>query len=65
MQENYLSDAALAARFGVTRPTIWRWARDLDFPKPVKLTPGCSRWRASEVEAWAASRQPEPRGAAA
>jgi len=51
-RETYLSDTALAARFGVTRPTIWRWARLGPFPKPVKLSPGCTRWRVAEVEAF-------------
>lgn len=57
MQETYLSDAQLAARYGVHRATPWRWAKtDPAFPKPVKLSPQCSRWRLSEIEAWEAAR---------
>jgi prophage regulatory protein len=26
--------------------------KDSSFPKPVKLSPGCTRWRLSELEAW-------------
>jgi prophage regulatory protein len=57
MPETYLSDAQLAARYGVHRTTPWRWAKaDPAFPKPVKLSPQCSRWKLSEVEAWEANR---------
>jgi prophage regulatory protein len=57
MAETYLSDAQLAARYGVHRTTPWRWAKSANtFPKPVMLTPGCTRWKLSEIEAWEASR---------
>lgn len=45
----YASDTQLAARYDVSRATIWRWVREGRLPPPVKLTPGCSRWRLSEV----------------
>lgn len=49
----YVSDKHLAARYGVTRPTIWRWVREnKGFPRPVSLSPGCTRWRVAEIEAW-------------
>lgn len=50
----YLNDHQLAERFGVSRITIWRWARSPErgFPQPVKLTPGCSRWRRDEIDRW-------------
>jgi len=49
----YVSDKQLAARYGVTRPTIWRWVREnIVFPRPVCLSPGCTRWRLAEIEAW-------------
>lgn len=57
MQEVYVTDAQVAARYGVHRATPWRWAKvDPSFPKPVNLTPGCTRWRLSDVEAWEKSR---------
>ena len=57
MQETYLSDLNLSARFGVHRMTPWRWLKsDPTFPKPVKLSPGCTRWKLSEIEAWEASK---------
>jgi len=49
----YLSDRQLGARFNVHHLTIRRWIKTDDtFPKPVRLTPGCTRWKLSEIEAW-------------
>lgn len=57
MAETYLSDTQLSARYGVHRTTPWRWAKTRhDFPQPVILTPGCTRWKLSEIEAWEASK---------
>ena len=53
----FLSDLGVAARYGVTAPTIWRWVKkEPGFPQPVKLSPGTTRWRLDELEAWEASR---------
>lgn len=53
MAETYLADTKLAARYGVHRTTPWGWLHsDPTFPKPVKLSPGCTRWKLSEIEAW-------------
>lgn len=57
MTDIYLSDAQLAERYGVHRTTPWRWAKtDPAFPKPVSLSPGCTRWRLSAIEAWEAKK---------
>jgi prophage regulatory protein len=40
----YTTDKALAAKWSVSRTTIWRWAAQGRIKKPVKLSPGCSRW---------------------
>lgn len=55
-QSNYIPDLQLAQRFGVSRATIWRWAQKGKFPQPIKLSPGCTRWRLSDVEAWEAKQ---------
>lgn len=53
----FLTDLYLSNRYGVTRQTIWRWSRDNSgFPKPIKLSPGCTRWKLSEVERWEATQ---------
>ena len=60
MAETYLSDTQLSARYAVHRTTPWRWAKTRpDFPKPVTLTPGCTRWKLSEIEAWEAAKTEE------
>lgn len=54
--ENYLSDKRVANRYDVSRATIWRWVQSgrFQFPQPVKLSPGCTRWRASDIQKWEA-----------
>jgi prophage regulatory protein len=60
MAETYLSDAQLSARYGVHRSTPWRWVKtDATFPKPVKLSLQCSRWKLSEIQAWEAAKAGE------
>ena len=53
----YLSDREIAARYGIHRVTPWNWAKQGKFPKPVKLTSGCTRWRLADVEAWEKERE--------
>jgi predicted DNA-binding transcriptional regulator AlpA len=52
----YMSDIQLAARYGVSRSTIWRWMCSGRLPPPVQITPGTTRWLASEVDALDAQR---------
>lgn len=53
----FLQDREVAERYGVARPTVWRWLKsDPTFPKPVSLSAGCSRWRLAALEAWEASK---------
>ncbi len=43
----------VAERLTVSRATVWRYvAKKSDFPQPIKLSPGCSRWRDDEIEQW-------------
>jgi prophage regulatory protein len=56
----YLSDKALAARYDVARPTIWKWVREGRFPKPHKLTDGCTRWKLEEIEAFEKVKASKP-----
>lgn len=48
----FLRDVAVAKRYGVSRPTIWRWVKDNKIPGPVKLGGGSSRWRLVDLEEW-------------
>ncbi|WP_371054354.1 helix-turn-helix transcriptional regulator [Rhodosalinus sp. K401] len=57
MPETFLRDIDLAARYGVARNTIWRWTRERpDMPLPIRLSPGCTRWKLSDLEAWEAEK---------
>ena len=60
VQKRYGSDRDLAAKFGVHRGTIWRWVAAGVLPRPISITPGCSRFDLDEVEAaeaqWRAAR---------
>lgn len=51
----YLSDRQVSGRYSVSRATLWRWL-GRGFPKPVKLSPGCTRWRLSDIEHWEAEQ---------
>ena len=63
MGQIYLSDKQLAERFSVGRATIWRWIKDQNFPKPIKLSENCTRWRLSDVEQWETTRYQARAGA--
>jgi len=57
MAEIYITDRQIGARFNVHHLTPRRWLKtDPTFPKPVRLTPGCSRWRLSDIEAWESAK---------
>lgn len=51
IKERFLTDKQVADRYGVQRSSIWRWTQT-GFPCPVKLSPGCSRWRLSDLLGW-------------
>lgn len=57
MTTQYLSDKTVAARYDVSRPTVWRWTRHGKFPKPVKLNNGSTRWKLSDLEKWEGSQK--------
>lgn len=53
----FISDKQAGQRLGVSRQTIWRWHReDPQFPRFIKLGPGVSRLRLSDLCAWEQSR---------
>lgn len=56
MSAIYLSDKQVSQRYEVARQTIWRWTQEGHLPPPVKLSPGCSRWKLSDLESWEAER---------
>ena len=49
----FLSDRQVAQRYSVSRQTPLGWLKkDASFPKPVSLSPGCTRWRLTDLKAW-------------
>jgi prophage regulatory protein len=57
----YVSANQLAKERDVNPSTIWRWAANekTGFPKPVKLSDGCTRWIRDEIEQYDAKRAAE------
>lgn len=57
MPDIYLSVTNVAKRYDVHRTTPWRWLKtDPTFPKPFTLSPGCTRWRLSQLEEWESAK---------
>lgn len=47
---------------GLSEPTIWRLSASGSFPKPFKISKGCTVWLEHEIDEWlnakAAAREP-------
>lgn len=57
MSQVFLTAKQIATRHGVNVATTWRRLKsDPTFPRPIKLSPGCTRWRVADIEAWEASK---------
>lgn len=56
MTAHFLSDKTLAARWGVTRNTVWRWARAQKIPQPIKIN-GSTRWKLEGIERFEAEKE--------
>ena len=52
ISQTYLSVTDLAERFNCSKDSIYRWKREGDFPRAVKLSPGMVRWKLSDIEDW-------------
>ncbi|ROR21725.1 AlpA family transcriptional regulator [Comamonas sp. BIGb0124] len=52
--DRFITDIEAAHLVGVTRSYPWKLAARGEFPKPVKITSGCTRWRLSEIQTWMA-----------
>jgi predicted DNA-binding transcriptional regulator AlpA len=55
--EAQVSVKTIAALTGNGVSTIWRYAKNPDFPKPTKLSARCTRFRVGDVRAWLASKE--------
>ena len=45
----FLNVTQVAERYAVSTDTIWRWSRDGDLPKSIKLGPNVTRWRYGDL----------------
>lgn len=53
MDERHLPVKVVAERFSVSGQPIWRWLKENSrFPKPYRISRGCTRWRLSEIVAY-------------
>lgn len=50
--ELFLSTAQVAARYGISRTTVWRWLNSGCLPKPMALSESCKRWKLSALESF-------------
>jgi prophage regulatory protein len=42
----------VAKKTGLAVSSIWRLAREGQFPAPIKLSPGCTAWFEHEIDEW-------------
>lgn len=54
-----ISTSEVAARYGLSKPTIWRYRQRYDsFPKPIIIEGSSAlRWMREEVDVWFLSRK--------
>jgi len=53
-EDRLITDKEVARLLGASRSWPWKLVRDGKFPKPIKLSARCTRWRLSSVQAWMA-----------
>ena len=59
MQDRFIRLTEVSARLGLSKSTIYMLLKcDPSFPRARQVGPRAVRWLASEIESWAASRQP-------
>lgn len=46
----YVRDTDLAARYSISRSTVWRWVHRGLLPAPTQLSESCTRWRLDAIE---------------
>lgn len=50
--DSYFKLPEIKAIAKVSTSTIYRWMEEGTFPKPIKMSRNCVRWRAADVRAW-------------
>lgn len=49
---NLLNIGEVTTKIKVTKSCIYRWISEGKFPRPLKLSPTCVRWREDDVARW-------------
>lgn len=57
LTDRIIRQPEILAALCVSRATLWRWAKNGNFPAPVKLGRNSVGWRASEVSEWLEKRE--------
>lgn len=56
----YIRLPQVCATTGTSSTTVWRWTRNNpEFPKPIRLSAGCTVWDEDELIAWIDARKAE------
>ena len=55
--EIWLRDVDVAARYDISRKSVWDWTRLGRIPAPVRLGPATARWRLSALAEWETSQE--------
>jgi len=59
-QIGYVRLPQILAIFPVGRSTWWAGCKSGKYPKPVKISPGCTAWKAEDIRALIESQAAEP-----
>ena len=54
--DRLLKQTEVLTTLGMSRQTLYKWRLAGSFPEPVNVGARALRWRASDVQAWIASR---------
>ena len=57
MEECYLRIRDVLGRVPVSKSTWWAWCKRGFAPKPIKLSPGTTVWRKSEIDKFIENRE--------
>jgi predicted DNA-binding transcriptional regulator AlpA len=47
-----LDARGVAALLSISPRSVWRWCAVGDFPRPIRLAHGVTRWRLADVRRW-------------
>ena len=59
MQARIIRWPELQKKIGVSNVTVWRWEKDGQFPKRIRLGGNSAGWIESEVDKWIEKRAAE------